>query len=246
MISVIIPTKMGERRDGIAFADSLDPIAMEYGYTSPDAHHEDFAVRIVPRESLQALLRGHKSFAAYETRFGAVLESERHAIIGLFKLMEAARSGEDEPRKEYLVRTLGKLKSQRKEIISKASRTNSDAMVRYFFERDRKGLADYGPLGVLVKELQGVSTLRLWQNDSEPTLSIGLSAEDFPHALRVHLLLLLQDSESIALCKRCSREYTRTKTTQVFCCGKCGNNDRQARYRSKGKENSSHGTHKTR
>jgi hypothetical protein len=238
VIPVIIPALKGERQEGTAYPDPPDPISMEYGLEPPDIHRNDFAVRVVPPGALQALLRRSRSFAAFQNRFGALSERDRNVIRGLFKLIEAVRSKDEKRLGEYLAFVLAKRKSE--------SKTRPVNTIRYLFEHDRKQLKKHGPLRTLVNELQSAGTLRLWWNDAERTLAFAILAEDFTQALRVHLLLLLQAPESTALCKRCGRQFTRTKSTQVFCSAKCGNNDRKARQRGKEKENSSYVTRKTR
>ena len=99
----------------------------------------------------------------------------------------------------------------------------------------------------ITDRLNGLGTLRIWRDKRTDSLSLGVLADDFVWALHLLLLLNLANSESVAVCGRCRKRFTRTKTNQDFCSLRCGNSARKARQRLKEKEKEIHdGTRKAR
>jgi len=201
MIPVIIPAEKHAPADGIAYADA--PNTSEYAYAEDEVLSEDTPVRVVPSEALQALLR-LKGFNRYERQFGQrVSESIRARLLGMWKLVEAIRSGNLAKEEEYLCFMLAAHRADRKQ--SKAKRSDLDAMIRIFRKRDQSELDKLGPVGVLRRKLPR-PPLVLWANKQAGTLVPGIFAGSFSDSLFAHLFLSLQSPEGWATCVNCGRQ----------------------------------------
>ncbi|MGB9234738.1 MAG: hypothetical protein WCC04_10015 [Terriglobales bacterium] len=203
---------------------------------------------MVPPDALRSLLdRQPKKFAAYEKRFGSVPDRDRANLIGSFQLMERVRTGQELYEKNYL----GFMRAVRKIDLQAASVRKPElySKAQGFIQQDEIKLKNAGPVKTLSVALNLVNTvthLMVWWNETTETLEPCLLALDFVYALYALQFMGLQSPESSAICARCKKGYTRTKTTQIFCSAKCSANERKARQRSREKESLSHGTRKAR
>ena len=229
MINVLIPVDSA-LADGTAYQD---PISI-HEFHEPQLE-KDCAVKVVPPEALQALLKLSKSFATYEKRFGQVSDRDRAEILALFSLIEEERTWDNAKREEYLKWTLIKRREERKEAKIRRSPEQAVKMARILAEYDKASLEKRGRLRTITDNLNGREFLRVWWDRKNETLSVGVLVRSFRDALTVLLLLNLGNPESVAVCARCHKRFTRTKTTQDFCSLRCGNAARKARQRLKSK-----------
>ena len=193
---------------------------------------EDLLVRVVPPEALQRFLEKSPKFRALEQRFGRI--SPRHKLIlrSLFVLLEQIRSsGGPRKRSRYYGYLLQIRTVERREASVKRTGQESESMARYLFELDRKRFERSSPLKELVRHLHYRGSLRLWMDRRTKTLAPGVLSANFNDALLNLLLLNLANPASVAICPRCAAQFMRSKSTQIFCSGRCANNDRKARQR---------------
>jgi hypothetical protein len=244
MIPVVMRCPTSARRNGLQFFDrapiddpgethNADPLYVEV---------DPAPVLVVPPDALRVLLEKQgKKFRGYEKRFGDVPDRDRASLMALFNLMEAVRSGQERYEEQYL----DFLKARAK-IVPLKDRVNLLDVLPLEAKR-LKGGGAVKMLSSAFKLVSLVTGLMVWWNETTKTLEPGLYAgESFSDALFALLYLSLQSSEGPAICGRCTKRFTRTKTTQIFCSAKCSASQRKARQRSREKESSSHGTHKTR
>ena len=242
MIPVVMRCSSSARRNGLQFFDRA-PIDDPAETHDPDPLYVEVdpePVLVVPPDALRALLeRQTKKFRGYEKRFGDVDDRDRASLMALFNLMEAVRTGQERYEEQYLA-----FLKARSKIIPLEDKVN----LLDVLPLEAKRLKDGGAVKMLSSAFKLVSLvtgLMVWWNETTKTLEPGLHAGgSFSDALFALLYLSLQSSEGPAICCRCKKQYTRTKTTQIFCSAKCSANERKARQRGREKESSSHGTHK--
>ena len=240
MIPVLIPARQEKASDGFLCGEPPtyeDLLHQEFDW------EEDRPVLVVPPEALQSLLSSPKGINRLQPRFGAVSEKERAQLRATFYLVEEWRTGSVGNREEFSKWTAIQRVAEREESPDSRSRRVADFLARHSIELvDKQGLQKS-----IAELLHGRGDVRLWWNRQMNAPFPGIFVENFVEGLFVLLLLNLANPESIAKCPRCGKSFIRTKTIQRFCDGKCGNNDRQARHRSKVKnQEEKHGTKKAR
>jgi hypothetical protein len=233
VINVLIPATGDQQADGVAYAD--DPPPIEYVIPEHLIVSSDHSVRVVPPEALQALLRLSRSFGNHEKRFGRVPKSDQANILALFSLLEEERTLDHGKRSEYLKWTLIKRRAEREDATVKRSREELEKMANFLAQHDAAIVERDGRLRAVTNQLNGLGTLRIWWDRRTDTLSPGVLVGSFVEALYVLLVLSLASSESVAVCARCGKRFSRTKTSQDFCSLRCGNAARKARQREKQK-----------
>jgi len=231
MLPVLIPTSGDNTSDGVAFADV--PSLSEYGICDPRDLQADCRVRVVPLESLQALLNESPTFAKFERSLGAVSDRERAQLLGLFALIEEWRSSDRAKREKYFAWTRAKRSAERKEATNRRGQEESNRIAQSLFEHDKAVVERKGPQRTVADLLNGLGTVRIWGNKRTGAPCPGVFVHDFQEALLVLLPLNLADSESFARCPSCKRIFTRTNPTRLFRTAKCGNNDRKQRQRAR-------------
>ena len=215
-------------------AETHDPDPL---YVQPDPE----PVCVVPPDALHSLLAQQgKKFAGYEKRFGTVPDRDRANLLALFNLMEGVRTGHERYEQKYLGFT---------GVVRRIVPLKEKVNVLDLLHLEEKRLKDHDAAKTLSSAFKLVSLiayLMVWWNETTKTLEPGLYTSSFSDALFALLFMSLQTSASPAICGRCKKRFTRTKTTQIFCSAKCSANERKARQRSREKESSTRGTHKTR
>jgi hypothetical protein len=161
-------------------------------------------------------------------------------IISVSKLVDGARLKDKERYREYLAfsRLAKGLRNKDPFRIANASFEQAPP----FPSSAANSLFTFGEIG---HELSKCRLIFWWRYVGQRSCGpprVGVLAPDPITAVKIQIVLALEEPTGIAYCESCGRAYIRTKHGQRFCDLRCGNRERQARCRAnKEKKGASNG-----